>query len=104
MGAACAGEFAWNILAVGLLERFTDRLESPCWYEAPNEPVTAFMFWLLNTQKVLREQIQITQNKLIAQIQSHAAGVLLTPLLISFFSRPGFCLLSFSVFKSFKVL
>lgn len=67
MGAACAGEFAQNILAVGLLEHFTDRPGSPCWYEAPDEPVTAFMFWLLNTRKVLREQIQITQNKRVAQ-------------------------------------
>lgn len=64
---ACAGEFAQNLLVVGLFEHFIDRPGFPSWYEAPDEPVTAFMFWLLNTWKTLRKQIRITQNKRVEQ-------------------------------------
>lgn len=41
----------WFCLAVGLFEHFIVRPGFPCWYEAPDEPVTAFMFCLLNTWK-----------------------------------------------------
>lgn len=103
---ACAAEFAQNILAVKLFEHFIDRPGFPCWYEAPDEPVTAFMFCLLNTWKTLRKQIRLTQNKHVVQSSKIMLQVsycfLLSSLLISFFSWPG-CCLYFSVFKAFKV-